>query len=77
MEGIISDDTMVKGMEVKITKQEKEDKCEKCPFRIAFDAAVMEATEEARKVQEHYLSQVKKVNETLAKYTKKLEESDK
>jgi len=53
---------------------QKEDVCEKCPFKIAFDEAVMEATEDARKAQERYLTGVEKVNETLAKYTKKIEE---
>jgi len=52
----------------------KEDKCEKCPFKMAFDAAVAEATEDARKAQESYLTGVGKVNETLAKYTNKIEE---
>jgi hypothetical protein len=66
---------MKKDFEIKIEKKEK-DKCEKCPFRIAFDAVVMEATEDARKAQEHYLGQIKKVNETLTKYNKKIEELD-
>lgn len=65
---------MEKDLEIKIGTNKKEDKCEKCPFKIAFDAAVMEATEDARKAQNYYLSQLKKVNETLAKYTKKIDE---
>ena len=67
---------MGKDLEIKIEKKEREDKCEKCPFRIAFDVAVMEATEDARKAQEYYLGQVKKVNETLTKYNKKIDELD-
>jgi len=67
---------MGKDLEVKITKQEKEDKCEDCPFRMAFDKTVMKATEDARKIQEYYLAQVKKVNETLTKYNQKIDELD-
>ena len=67
---------MGKDIEIKIEKKEKEDKCKDCPFRIAFDVAVMEATKDARKAQEYYLSQVKKVNETLAKYSKRIDELD-
>ena len=35
------------------------------------------AIEAAQKAQEYYLAQVKKVNETLAKYTRKIDELEK
>lgn len=41
-------------------------------------ALVLEkAIEDARKTQEYYLAQVQKVNETLAKYTRKMDELEK
>jgi len=67
---------MKEDLEIKLEKKEK-DKCNDCPFRATFDRVVMEATEDARKAQEYYLAQVKKVNETLAKYNKKIEKLDK
>lgn len=50
-----------------------EDKCEKCKFRDIL----IKATEEANQSKAYYDSQVKKVNETISKYTKKIEELDK
>jgi hypothetical protein len=46
------------------------DKCITCKLKVALERAI----DEAEKAQEYYLEQVKKVNETLAKYSKKLEE---
>ena len=41
------------------------------------DRMLKKAIEEARKAQEYYLAQVKRVNETLAKYTQKIDELEK
>ena len=41
-----------------------------------YEEILEKALEDARKAQEYYLDQVKKVNETLAKYNKKIDELD-
>ena len=56
---------------------EKDNKCERCHLKQDFVKAVLKATEDARLAQERYNSQVVKVNATIAKYTKKLEDLEK
>lgn len=47
--------------------------CDKCKLK----QILKKATKDAKETQEYYLAQVKKVNETLAKYNQKIDELEK
>ena len=47
--------------------------CKDCPYKNIFD----EENKKIKELQLEYLEKIKKVNEVLAKYTRKLEELDK